>query len=394
LALFALNAFGCGSDNSPPNREEVPDDSRTSRVGDSHPDTATARANELVGLHFVSVDKLRAGGGPAGPEFAHKHLSFREETCRRGYANVFVHGTFTLSENGSIQASFGPEVTWNVSGAFDAQTNELVWDGARYVVEPPLSQKTLDAGRNPTNQRVRALVTYLADQGTTLAYTQAGYWRVVQPDPPYGHVDVRLWSFPAAACDYQIQRAIEAADEKYRWNVVSHIAMSEPRYRGADGKVLEVPADNEVVPQLAARFDSYSSADTPWCPIVNPGSDPNDHRIQALIGYFARNGIHLEPDDRDGWRLTKPETPDGYDVIFSIRTFPEWASEDQMRWSLMQINLAYMLNGPARLAMSYGSRRGAAAGGQLPAADAESPRHNGLPVNEAIQQLFKNYPAR
>jgi hypothetical protein len=349
-------------------------------------DNVAHRVNELAGRHFVSVEMLKTGGSPTGPKFAHKHISFGDKMCGWGYANVFVYGAFTLSHSGSIEACFGPEVAWTVSGSYDARTSALIWDGARYRLEPPLDRKTLEVGRDPNNRRIRALVTYLADGGFKFQHTESGHWRVTQPGLPYDHVLVRLWSFPAKACDWQIQAAIAAADEEYHWNVVSHVAMSDPICWDTDGKTLEQPPDDELVPQLNARFNAYRSCDTAWESIINPGGEPNDPRVQALIRYFEQNGIHLEPDERDLWRLTKPAFPDGYEMAFSVRTFPEWASEEQMRVSLMQINLAYMLNAPAQLAMSY-------SGGGQTATDDKMPWHNGLPVNEAVYKLFRDYVA-
>jgi len=59
-------------------------------------------------------------------------------------------------------------------------------------------------------------------------------------------------------------------------------------------------------------------------------------------------------------------------VVFSIRTFPTWALEEQMREAL-NVNLAYMLNAPANLAMSYGGINGTHPEADMPKSDDELP---------------------
>lgn len=125
--------------------------------------------------------------------------------------------------------------------------------------------------------------------------------------------------------------------------------------------------------------------------MMRAGLDPTDDRIVALVSWLEREGVTLESEGSGWWRLTKPKAPDGYNVVFSIRSFPAWASEQQMREAL-DINLAYILNAPAHLAMSYGSVK-AATPDARPKSDDELPTLNGLPVTHAIQQLFKKYKA-
>jgi hypothetical protein len=122
---------------------------------------------------------------------------------------------------------------------------------------------------------------------------------------------------------------------------------------------------------------------------MRAGLDPTDDRIVAFVSWLRREGVTLESQGSGWWRLTQPRTPEKYQVVFSIRSFPEWASEQQMRTAL-DINLAYILNAPAHLAMSYGSTN-AATPDAHPTSDDELPKLNGLPVTQAIQKLFKEY---
>ena len=94
---------------------------------------------------------------------------------------------------------------------------------------------------------------------------------------------------------------------------------------------------------------------------LNAGLDPKNPRILALVDYFEAQGIGLVHDSAGWWRVTWPATP-GLDVIVSLRSFPERASAYQLRDAVARINLAYLLNADARVAMSYPSLRGARPG--------------------------------
>jgi|SRR4026209_2720954 len=93
---------------------------------------------------------------------------------------------------------------------------------------------------------------------------------------------------------------------------------------------------------------------------LNAGLDPRNPRILALVDYFEAHGVELVHDSAGWWRVTRPAPPE-FDVIVSLRSFPP-ASAYQMRDALARINLAYLLNADARLAMSYPSLRGAPPG--------------------------------
>ncbi len=129
----------------------------------------------------------------------------------------------------------------------------------------------------------------------------------------------------------------------------------------------------------------------------NAGLNPSDKRIVALVAWLKHKGVTVEytgsAEGGGRWRVTEPKTPADYDVVFSIRSFPAWASEKQMREAL-DINLAYMLNAPAHLAMSYGGTHGKNPEAKGPTSDDELPKVGGLPVTTAVEQWFKEYKAR
>jgi hypothetical protein len=127
------------------------------------------------------------------------------------------------------------------------------------------------------------------------------------------------------------------------------------------------------------------------------GLDPNDKRIVAFVSWLKRKGVTLECSKNPavvGWRVAQPKSSEEYDVMFSIRTFPSWASEDQMREAIDDFSLAYMLNGPAHLAMSYGGYSGTRPEAELPKSEDELPKVDGLPITKAVEKWFKEYKAR
>lgn len=127
------------------------------------------------------------------------------------------------------------------------------------------------------------------------------------------------------------------------------------------------------------------------------GLDPSDKRIIALVAWLKHKGVTLEytgsAEGGGWWRVTEPKTPADYDVVFSIRSFPIWASEAQMREAL-DINLAYQLNVLSHLAMSFGGCSGTQPEAELPKSDDVLPKVNGLPVTKAVEQWFMQYKAR
>jgi hypothetical protein len=130
---------------------------------------------------------------------------------------------------------------------------------------------------------------------------------------------------------------------------------------------------------------------------VAAGFDPIDRRIVDLVAWLKHKGVTLEltggAEDHTGWRVTQPRPSEEYDVVFSIRSFPPQASEEQMRKAL-DVNLAYLLNARARLAMSHGGLTGRHPEAKLPKSDDELPKVNGLAVTTAAQRWFKEYEPR
>jgi hypothetical protein len=116
--------------------------------------------------------------------------------------------------------------------------------------------------------------------------------------------------------------------------------------------------------------------------VINAGLDPENPSIVALVAYFENRGIQLA-HERDGWwRVVQPANQK-FDVIVSLRSFPQAASVEQVREALARINLAYHLNPGSHLAMSYPGVRG---GGPEATKDAGFVR-----LKADLERLFREY---
>src|SRR5206468_5023799 len=92
--------------------------------------------------------------------------------------------------------------------------------------------------------------------------------------------------------------------------------------------------------------------------------------------------------EKDGfwWVVTEPKGKDDrFWVTVSLRTFPATFTEKEMRHELSMTSLAYILNVPARVAMSYPGLRG------IVLEDVKLPRLDEVPVAAKLEKLFKEY---
>ncbi|HMP59459.1 MAG TPA: hypothetical protein PKD86_08920 [Gemmatales bacterium] len=83
------------------------------------------------------------------------------------------------------------------------------------------------------------------------------------------------------------------------------------------------------------------------------------------------------------WVVVDPKS-DGFEVDVYFKTFPPGTSEEEMNAALAPINLAGMVNAPARLAMSYPGLR-AADRAKLP------DKPDRTPVVRNLEKLFRDY---
>jgi len=115
---------------------------------------------------------------------------------------------------------------------------------------------------------------------------------------------------------------------------------------------------------------------------INAGRDPRDPRLLRLVAYFRANGVQLEHES--GLWHAPAYAWHGATVGVSLRTFPEWASTEEMREAISRINLAYALNPTAHIAMSYIVIRGG-----LDPRDKERVRR----LDVRLQAIFRAYDA-
>jgi hypothetical protein len=107
------------------------------------------------------------------------------------------------------------------------------------------------------------------------------------------------------------------------------------------------------------------------------------NKIPETVAHMAEMlGIKLERID--GWWVVTDPKGDGYEVVISLRSFPAGTTEKEMQDVLKTINLAHMLNAPARLAMSRPGLR--------ITDPAKKPKLDQIPVTAKLEKLFKGYP--
>ncbi|MEO8755982.1 MAG: hypothetical protein ABI624_25265 [Casimicrobiaceae bacterium] len=116
--------------------------------------------------------------------------------------------------------------------------------------------------------------------------------------------------------------------------------------------------------------------------VLNAGLDPANPKIVALVAHFQARGILLVHDERSWWRVVPPASPE-FEVLVSLRAFPSDARAERQQEALKRINLAYLLNAEAHVAMSYPVVRGAG-GGALK--DARF-----VLLKSRLEQLFREY---
>jgi len=107
--------------------------------------------------------------------------------------------------------------------------------------------------------------------------------------------------------------------------------------------------------------------------------------ISDLLASFREHGIELEKDDELSfwWTVTRPAGGD-FRVAVALKSFPLSENEQQMREELLPISLAYILNAPAHLAISYPSLRGT-----TPNSTIQSPGDEA--TMKRLQTLFERY---
>jgi hypothetical protein len=110
-----------------------------------------------------------------------------------------------------------------------------------------------------------------------------------------------------------------------------------------------------------------------------------------FLAHLKQAGIVLEkaPGRSGQWRVAGRPPGQHYEVVVDFKTFPPSMTASQMETELLQTNLAFQLNAPARLAMSFPGLQG------LPGEDRrDMPDADTVPVCKELQRLFKSYRGR
>jgi len=117
-----------------------------------------------------------------------------------------------------------------------------------------IDNKTLNAGLDPTQRRILAIVAYFERNGIRLEHEPkssiSGTWRVVHP-PGIGF-DVSIRTLPQAATKDEMDEALRRISLAYRLNPRAHIAMSYPMGDAREGQSAQVAAR---LAELFARYD-------------------------------------------------------------------------------------------------------------------------------------------
>ena len=158
--------------------------------------------------------------------------------------------------------------------------------------------------------------------------------------------------------------------------------------------VSSTPVEFSITPQ---GIPGATSIDLKKCKVIFKGSVrsiPPDKRIVDFVAWLKRKGVTVECTTHGGsqgsLKIIEPTISGDYEVRFIIRSFPSYASEAEMREAI-DVNLAYMLNAPAHLAMSYAGFHGKNADSTLSESDDELPKVNGMPVTKAVEKWFLEY---
>jgi hypothetical protein len=112
-------------------------------------------------------------------------------------------------------------------------------------------------------------------------------------------------------------------------------------------------------------------------------SKPDEPAVKALLAYCEKNNVPLKHVAGSEWVANDPKA-DGYAVVVHLLTFQADATEREMLDELKTINLAFMPNARAKLAMSYVGLRGVDEKKPLPKLD-------DIAVKSKLEKLFRDY---
>lgn len=145
-----------------------------------------------------------------------------------------------------------------------------------------LTNEVADAGLDPRDERIGALVAYLGRNGIKLTHGEWG-WRIVEPKHDDGWLTVSIRSFPPPASEEQMRYALDV-NLYYELNVEAQIAMSLIGF--VDSKKGQSPAGLQE--KLQRLFHDYRPA---GAPSSAKAAQAQDEAVRLL----KARGIELQP---------------------------------------------------------------------------------------------------
>jgi hypothetical protein len=146
-----------------------------------------------------------------------------------------------------------------------------------------LTNEVVDAGQDPKDERIVALVSYLGRNGIKLALDKKYGWRLVEPKHTDGVIRVSIRSMPPPASEEQMRFGLDI-NLYYELNVEAQLALS--RLIFTDSKEGKAPAGLES--KLLRLFHDYKPAGAPSSAKAAKAQD-------ALVKFLKARDIDLRP---------------------------------------------------------------------------------------------------
>lgn len=146
-----------------------------------------------------------------------------------------------------------------------------------------LTNEVVDAGLDPKDERIGALVAHLGRNGIKLVFDKETGWRIVEPKHTDGILSVSIRSFPPPASEEQMRYALDI-NLYYELNVEAQIAMSNISVRDAKKGILP----DGLQSKLQRLFHEYG-------PTKAKSSEKAEKASKYLLEFLKARGIDLRP---------------------------------------------------------------------------------------------------
>lgn len=158
------------------------------------------------------------------------------------------------------------------------------WHQRKRPLKNGLTNEIVDAGLDPKDERIAALVAYLGRNGIKLTLDkETSQWRIVEPRHTDGILSVSIRSFPPPASEEQMRDALDI-NLYYELNVEAQIAMSD--IITWDSKERKLPDGLQT--KLQRLFHEYQPAGAKW-------SEQAAKASSYLLAFLKARDIDLRP---------------------------------------------------------------------------------------------------